>query len=83
MTGQQTYSQDRENIANFHLALPHKRSGIKDDLQLLLLESQYVAQVNSSPNDLGGLATVTNAIGVTTGISAPPAFVDTTSTAAR
>ncbi len=70
MTGQQTYSQDRENIANFHLALPHKRSGIKDDLQLLLLESEYVAQVNSSPNDLGGLATVTNAIGT------PPIFLD-------
>ncbi len=70
MTGQQSYSQDRESIGNFHLAIPHKGGEVKDDLQLLLLTSQFNATVNSSPNDLGGLAYETGAIGTT------PVFLD-------
>ncbi len=70
-TGEQTYTQDRENVANFHLAVPHKGGALKDDVQLLLLESQFNATVDSSPNDLGGLGTVTSALGFA------PTFVDT------
>ena len=29
------YQQDRENVVNLHFAVPHRKDGIKDDIQLL------------------------------------------------
>jgi hypothetical protein len=69
----QSYSiantQDRENVVNFHFGIPHK-SGIKDDIQLLYVNSEIFGQFYSSLNDLGGPALVAQAYG------GPATFVD-------
>jgi hypothetical protein len=76
----QTYSiantSDRETVANFHFGLPHKDGQGKDDIQLLYVTSDILAQFYSSPNDLGGLGSVGNAL--TEQYSAPtvPTFID-------
>lgn len=46
------YQQDRENIVNLHLGLPHK-DGSKDDIQFLYQTGGITSQVFSSANDLG------------------------------
>jgi Carboxypeptidase regulatory-like domain/TonB dependent receptor len=62
-------TEDRENVMNFHFAIPHK-SGIKDDIQLLYVNSDVFGQFYSSLDDLGGPALVAKAYG------APATFVD-------
>ncbi len=70
----QSYSiantNDREFVANFHVALPHKDGNGKDDLQLLYANARILAQFYGSVNDLGGSSYVSNAIGFT------PTYVD-------
>lgn len=46
------YQQDRENIVNLHLGLPH-RNGTKDDVQLLYQTGGITSTSYSSANDLG------------------------------
>ena len=53
--GYSTYLQDRDNIVNLHLAIPHRNSteGLKDDVQFLynaVLTQTYFA---SAPSDWG------------------------------
>ena len=52
---------DRENVVNFHFAIPH-RNGQRDDLQLLWSASAMNSIDLSSPNDAGGLAAYTLAV---------------------
>ncbi len=55
-------TNDRETIANFHFGLPHKHGEGKDDIQLLYVTSEIVADFYGSVNDLGGINNVTNAL---------------------
>jgi hypothetical protein len=57
---------ERDSIANFHFALPHKDGLLKDDIQLLFVNSDVQSQFYSSPNDLGGLGLLGNAVGTPT-----------------
>ncbi len=45
------YEQDRENVVNLHLAVPHKR-GLKDDLQLLYDNGIINSWTYSAQNDI-------------------------------
>ncbi len=56
-------TSQRDTVANFHFALPHKNDGLKDDVQLLYVTSEIVADYFSSINDQGGPAAVANAVG--------------------
>lgn len=49
-------SQQRDSLFNFHFAVPHKNSGLRDDLQLLYLNSEVFADYYSSQDDLCALA---------------------------
>ena len=60
---QQVTVFDREGIVNFHWAIPHKHSSLRDDIQVLGMEGYLPAYNATSVNDLGGAAFVTNAIG--------------------
>ena len=42
---------DRENIANIHVAIPHKNSPLRDDVQLLYVTGDLADQFYSSSND--------------------------------
>jgi Carboxypeptidase regulatory-like domain/TonB dependent receptor len=64
---------ERDTIGNFHFELPHKDGGLKDDIQLLAVNSDIQTQFYSSPNDLGGPSVVGNAYGSSTGL---PTFTD-------
>ena len=44
---------DRESVANFHFAIPHKHDGGRDDVQLLFNTTTMLSQYYSSPNDIG------------------------------
>jgi hypothetical protein len=57
---------ERDSIANFHFALPHKDGLLKDDIQLLFVNSDVQSQFYSSPNDLGGLGLLGTAVGTPT-----------------
>ena len=46
----------RNDVANFHIGIPHK-DGTKDDIQLLGYENTISTQYYDSLNDLGGAAT--------------------------
>ncbi|GAC1588925.1 MAG: hypothetical protein NVS3B28_14630 [Candidatus Velthaea sp.] len=76
LAGGQSYAiahtEDRENIANFHFALHHKNSDLRDDVQLLYLTSEQIAKYYSSVNDQGG-ESVFNAI---FGASGPATYGD-------
>jgi hypothetical protein len=63
-------TQDRENVFNFHFALPHRDGGGKDDIQLLYVNSEIWSQFYSSVNDLGGEALIEQAYG------GPATYVD-------
>ncbi len=66
---------DREVIGNFHIGIPHKHDGGKDDIQLLYANGRVFAPYYSSINDLGGPAAVSSVIGNTYGYGAPtPAY---------
>src|SRR5580704_2994244 len=43
----------RDDILNFHFGIPHKNSGLRDDVQLLWMTSENVNQYFSSTNDFG------------------------------
>ncbi len=47
---------DRENVLNFHFAIPHRKDGGRDDLQLLYQTSSLTTDYYSSPSDWGGPA---------------------------
>ena len=66
------YTTERDSIANFHFAVPHKNGQLKDDFQLLFVNSDVQSQFYSSPTDLGGASYVGGAYGLTTG----PTFTD-------
>ena len=46
--------QDRENVFNVHIAIPHRGDGGKDDIQLLFDGFQLYNRYYTSPNDWGG-----------------------------
>jgi len=46
--------EDRENVFNVHIGLPHPHDGGKDDIQLLYDAFQLYTWWYSSPNDWGG-----------------------------
>jgi hypothetical protein len=46
------YTQQRDSIVNLHLGIPMK-NGMRDDVQMLYLTSEVLAQYFSSQNDLG------------------------------
>ncbi len=48
------YVSDRESVANFHIGLPHKKDGLKDDIQLLADISSLGESYNDSFNAYGG-----------------------------
>ena len=62
---------ERDNIFNFHIGIPHKDGALKDDVQLLFVNSDIQSGFYSSPNDLGG-----NDL-ITAGYGAPATFTDT------
>ncbi len=49
----QAYNQDRENIVNLHFGIPHKNSGLKDDVQFLYIAGGINTWFYSSQNELG------------------------------
>jgi hypothetical protein len=46
------YTQQRDSIVNLHLGIPMK-NGMRDDVQMLYMTSEVLAQYFSSQNDLG------------------------------
>jgi len=64
------HTAERDNLANVHVALPHKHGGLKDDIQLLYVTSDIQSDFYSSPTDLGGIARITQ------GYGAPPTYTD-------
>jgi hypothetical protein len=44
---------DRENVANFHIGIPHKRDAGRDDVQILYNVTAMQSSFYSSQNDLG------------------------------
>jgi hypothetical protein len=57
------HTSERDSIGNFHIYLPHKGGGLKDDIQLLYVTSDVQSGFYSSVNDLGGEALVSQALG--------------------
>ena len=51
-------TNERDNVFNFHFGLPHKGAQLKDDIQLLYVNSDIKSQFYSSPKDLGGNALI-------------------------
>ncbi|HEY8296816.1 MAG TPA: carboxypeptidase regulatory-like domain-containing protein, partial [Candidatus Baltobacteraceae bacterium] len=49
---------ERDNVVNLHFAIPHKKDGGRDDLQLLFDNSSQYQINDSSINDNGGLALI-------------------------
>ncbi|MBV8638490.1 MAG: TonB-dependent receptor [Candidatus Eremiobacteraeota bacterium] len=52
----------RDSIVNLHWALPHKNSGLRDDIQALYVNSEVFANYYSSQNDFGPVTTNPNAL---------------------
>ena len=46
-------TSQRDSVMNVHFAIPHKNSGLRDDVQVLYLYSQVFASYYSSANDIG------------------------------
>jgi hypothetical protein len=61
---------DRTVIGNFHVAIPHKNSGLRDDIQLLYDNDEIFTSFFSSVND-EGYANWINSVG-----SFPPYYLD-------
>ena len=53
-TGALAATHDNEAVVNLHFGLPHKRSALRDDVQLLYSASALIDIYGDSPNDLGG-----------------------------
>jgi len=64
------HTSERDTIGNFHVYLPHKSGGLKDDIQLLYVTSDIQSAFYSSVNDLGGQNYLANATGT-------PVYTDT------
>ena len=60
---QQIQLFDRESIVNLHIGIPHKKSTLRDDVQLLYMDGYLPAYNATSVNDLGGAAWVTSNLG--------------------
>jgi hypothetical protein len=63
ITPQQVTVFDREGIVNFHFAIRHKNSPLRDDVQVLGMEGFLPAYNATSVNDLGGATLLTNELG--------------------
>ena len=61
-------TNERDNVANFHVAFPHKHGDLKDDVQVLFIDSDVQSTFYSSIDDLGGNALLSQAY--------TPTFVD-------
>lgn len=46
-------TSQRDSVLNMHFGIPHKKSGLRDDVQLLYLYSQVFASYYSSAQDIG------------------------------
>jgi len=46
---------DRDNVANFHFAIPHHKDGGRDDVQVLYETSEITQYISNSINDFAGL----------------------------
>ncbi|HEY0396720.1 MAG TPA: TonB-dependent receptor [Candidatus Elarobacter sp.] len=51
--GQNQYLQDRESVLNLHVGVPHKKDGLKDDIQALADVSYLNFYANDAWADLG------------------------------
>ncbi|HTX59359.1 MAG TPA: TonB-dependent receptor [Verrucomicrobiae bacterium] len=72
----QATNVDRENVVNLHLAIPHKNSPYRDDVQLLYIEGGINTWFYSSQNELGITdASVANHVG---GFSYPIPYLTST-----
>ncbi len=65
---------DRENVINLHYSIPHERTGINDDIQVLYDVSQLNTDIYSSYTDWGGASTWTSAEALTPGLHAGTVF---------
>ena len=65
---------DRENVINLHYSIPHERTGINDDIQVLYDVSQLNTDIYSSYADWGGASTWTTAEAQTPGLHAGTVF---------
>jgi len=54
---------DRDNVVNFHFAIPHKHDAGRDDLQLLWQSENLLNNAYSQPGDLGAAGIAYNAYG--------------------
>lgn len=63
---------DRENVINLHIGIPHRDSGLRDDVQVLYVAGGIAAQFYSSANDIG----YTPLVGKRTGIGYPMPYLD-------
>jgi Carboxypeptidase regulatory-like domain/TonB dependent receptor/TonB-dependent Receptor Plug Domain len=63
---------DRENVANFHIGIPHRDSALRDDIQLLYVTGGIADQFYSSANDVW----YTPEVGKRTGIGYPMPYLD-------
>ncbi|MGA8795936.1 MAG: TonB-dependent receptor, partial [Candidatus Cybelea sp.] len=63
---------DRENVINLHIGIPHRDSGLRDDVQILYVTGGIAAQFYSSANDIG----YTPLVGKKTGIGYPMPYLD-------
>ncbi len=49
----QAFNQDRENVMNFHIGIPHRYDGLRDDIQLLWVAGGINTWFYSSAHELG------------------------------
>ncbi len=63
---------DRENVVNFHIGIPHRDSGLRDDVQLLYVTGGIADQFYSSASDVW----YTPYAGKKTGIGYPMPYLD-------
>jgi len=63
---------DRENVINLHIAVPHRNSPLRDDIQVLYVTGGIADQFYSSANDVW----FTPKVGQKTGIGFPMPYLD-------
>jgi hypothetical protein len=49
------FTEQRDSLVNFHFAIPHKNSGLRDDVQALWMTSEVFLNYYSSQSDLGAV----------------------------
>ncbi len=72
-TGNPVNIADRSVVANFHIAIPHKNNGLRDDIQLLYDNDEIFTTFFSSVNDEGGMSNWV----ASTGGAYPPYYLNT------